>query len=155
MLLRTTLSRTKTAAHDVVSSEAFSVARWNARLAHDNTFLSYHRNAIIATVAGCGLIQYRKGEGRPPLAGAGLLVMGGLYMYVGSGLYVWQVVKLHSSLRLSSGVLFWSLFNASWPLCVWTTSLLCLLDETPAWLLEGLRSVETYLPAALHSTLFS
>lgn len=58
--------------------DSMKIARWSARLSHDNTFLSYHRNAIIATVAGCALIQYRKGEGRPPLAGAGLLTMGGL-----------------------------------------------------------------------------
>ena len=32
---------------------AAMVSRWSARLAHDNTFLSYHRNAIIATVADC------------------------------------------------------------------------------------------------------
>ena len=50
------------------SNDAQRIARWTVRLSHDNTFLSYHRNAIIATVAGCALVQYRKGEGRPPLA---------------------------------------------------------------------------------------
>ena len=87
------------AASDVAAREASAkIGRWSARLAHDNTFLSYHRNAIIATVAGCALIQYRKGEDRPPLAGAGLLAMGGLYMYIGSGLYIWQTGKLYVNL---------------------------------------------------------
>ena len=27
-----------------------------------------HRNAIIATIAGSAIVQYDKGEGRPPLA---------------------------------------------------------------------------------------
>ena len=67
------------------------MARWNVRLAHDNTFLSYHRNAMIATVAGGAAVQYRKKEGRPPLAAAGLFAIGGLYMYLGSFLYIWQV----------------------------------------------------------------
>ncbi len=59
--------------------------------AHDNTYLSYSRNAIISTVAGGALVQHHKAEGKPPLAGAGLLLMGGMFMYVGSGLYVYQV----------------------------------------------------------------
>jgi hypothetical protein len=51
-------------------------SRWGARLAHDNTYLSYSRNAIISTVAGAALVQHSKAEGKPPLAGAGLLAMG-------------------------------------------------------------------------------
>ena len=39
------------------SNDAQRIARWTVRLSHDNTFLSYHRNAIIATVAGCALVQ--------------------------------------------------------------------------------------------------
>jgi hypothetical protein len=42
-------------------------------------------------------VQQNKGEGKPPLAGAGLLLMGGMFMYVGSGLYVYQVFNLASS----------------------------------------------------------
>ena len=42
-------------------------------------------------------VQQNKGEGKPPLAGAGLLLMGGMFMYVGSGLYVYQVFKLASN----------------------------------------------------------
>ena len=144
-----------TAAAEAGQAEAArKVARWSARLAHDNTFLSYHRNAIIATVAGCALIQYRKGEGRPPLAGAGLLVMGGLYIWVGSGLYIWQVVKLRQPLRLRGAHIFWSIFNATWPCALWSVSLACLLDETPNWLIEGLRYSEGYLPGTLRSSLF-
>ena len=135
-------------------SDGARIARWSARLGHDNTFLSYHRNAIIATVAGCALINYRKGEGRPPLAGAGLLVMGGLYIYVGSGLYVWQTFKLRSALKIGPAVVLWSIFNALWPLGIWSVSLACLLDETPSWLIEGLRHSESLLPATLRSSLF-
>ena len=136
------------------TEHAARISRWSARLAHDNTFLSYHRNAIIATVAGCALIQYRSAQDRPPLAGAGMLAMGGLYMYVGSGLYLWQTIKLRVPLNLGGPVVFWSLFNASWPLALWTVSLACLLDETPRWLLEGLRTVEHMLPTAIYSSLF-
>ena len=136
------------------SNDAQRIARWTVRLSHDNTFLSYHRNAIIATVAGCALVQYRKGEGRPPLAGAGLLAMGGLYMYVGSALYVWQVYKLRVPLRLGKWAVFWATFNAFWPVGLWSVSLACLVDETPSWLLEGLRRCEQHLPGVLHSTLF-
>lgn len=136
------------------AENAAAVGRWSARLAHDNTFLSYHRNAIIATVAGCALIQYRKGEGRPPLAGTGLLIMGGLYIYVGSGLYVWQCLKLRTALRLGRAQIFWSVFNAFWPLAIWSVSLACLLDETPNWLIELLRHSEQFLPSTIHSSLF-
>ena len=149
-----------------------SLARWNLRLAHDNTFLSCaaarcepmrpflyrrphrtlrsltqqsaaplshahslalhpdHRNAIIATVAGAATLQFRKGEGRPPLAATGLLMMGGLYMYVGSTLYLWQVFKLRRGMRLGPKAIAWSVFNACWPSVLWSHSLLCLLDES-------------------------
>ena len=133
---------------------SFAIVNRSARLAHDNTFLSYHRNAIIATVAGCALIQYRKGEGRPPLAGTGLLIMGGLYIYVGSGLYIWQTWKLRHALRLGFPQMFWSVFNAMWPLAIWSVSLACLLDETPGWLIECLRRSEFALPATLRTSLF-
>jgi hypothetical protein len=56
---------------------ASKIARWSLRMAHDNTFLSYHRNAMIATVAGAAMVQYRKGEGRPPLGAACLFAIGG------------------------------------------------------------------------------
>lgn len=75
-------------------------------------------------------------------------------MYVGSGLYVWQTIKLRVPLMLSGPVVFWSLFNASWPLALWSVSLACLLDETPRWLLESLRTVEHVLPTAIYSSLF-
>jgi len=139
---------------DEATASAQRVGRWSLRLAHDNTFLSYHRNAIIATVAGGSLIQYRVNQDRPPLAGACLLGMGGLYMYVGSGLYVWQVWKLRVPLKLGKWTIFWALFNASWPLTLWSVALACLLEEPPKVLLNGLRLIEHRLPNMLHASLF-
>ena len=138
----------------VGTADAAKIQRWNARLAHDNTYLSYSRNAIISTVAGGALIQYHKAEGKPPLAGAGLLMMGGMFMYVGAGLYVMQVYKLAGPMRLSRFAVAWSLFNAIWPATLWSVSLSCLLDEYPSWLLEALRRVESHLPSVLHASLF-
>ena len=130
------------------------ISRWSLRISHDNTFLSYHRNAIIATVAGGSLIQYRQQQDRPPLAGTCLLAMGGLYMYVGSSLYVWQIFKLRKPLRLGPWTIFWGVFNASWPLVLWTLSLACLLESPPPVLLDSLRLIEDRLPSALYRTLF-
>jgi len=131
-----------------------SIAQFNLRLAHDNTFLSYHRNAIIATVAGASLVQYRKDEARPPLAAASLLIMGGMYMYVGSFLYLRQLFSWRHVLHLTPLRLTWATFNASWPIVLWTTSLACIVDETPSWLLVGLQMVEKQLPPLLHKSLF-
>lgn len=132
------------------------VSRWSLRLAHDNTFLSYARNAIIATVAGTALFQYRKGEGRPPLAAAGLLMMGGCYMYIGSGLYVWQILRLRHDLGLGPVAVGWAMFNAAWPVGLWSVSLACLVDETPDWLISGLSTAHAagMLPTALAKHLF-
>ena len=47
-----------------------------------------------------------------------------------------------------------SVLNASWPCALWSISLACLLDETPSWLLEGLRLVEAHLPSAVRTSLF-
>lgn len=138
----------------VGTADAAKIQRWGARLAHDNTYLSYSRNAIISTVAGGALIQYHKAEGKPPLAGAGLLAMGGMFMYVGSALYVLQVYKLSGAMRLSRLAIVWSLFNAIWPATLWSISLSCMLDEYPPWLLEALRMGEAHLPSVLHASLF-
>lgn len=130
------------------------LAQWNLRLAHDNTFLSYHRNAIIATVAGGALVQYQRSEGRTPLAGTGLLCMGGLYMYIGSALNIYQAVMLRRPLGLGLGSIAVAVVNAAWPVSLWSISLACLLDETPSWLLDGLRKVESHLPNVVHNSLF-
>ena len=45
-------------------------------------------------------------------------------------------------------------FNALWPNALWSVSLACLLDETPTWLIEGLRHVEHRLPNVVRSSLF-
>ena len=98
-----------------------------------------HRNAIIATIAGSAIVQYDKGEGRPPLAAAGLLAIGALYMYVGSATYVWQVppprpparlhlpkpaitrasfaqtFRLRRTLGLAPANVAFGLVNAAWP----------------------------------------
>lgn len=133
---------------------ASKIARWSLRLAHDNTFLSYHRNAMIATVAGAAMVQYRKGEGRPPLGAACLFAIGGFYMYIGSALYVYQAWRLRYTMRLRRSTLFFSTMHAAWPLTLWSIALACLLEETPTWLLTGLARVEAYLPRAIHRSLF-
>lgn len=109
---------------------------------------------MIATVAGSALVQYRKGEGRPPLAAAGLLAMGGLYTYIGSVLYVYQTLLLRRTLGLGAFTVLWAAINAVWPVVLWTISLACILDETPNWLLHSLCAVESLMPAALHSSFF-
>jgi len=123
-------------------------------MAHDNTFLSYHRNAMIATVAGAAMVQYRKGEGRPPLGAACLFTIGGFYMYVGSALYVYQAIRLRYTVRLRPWTVLFCCIHAAWPLTLWSIALACLLDETPRWLINGLAMVEGHLPMALHRSLF-
>ena len=68
----------------VSPADAASLQKMSARLTLENTYLSYTRNAVISTVAGGALVQYHKSQGRPPLAGSGLLLMGGIFMYSGS-----------------------------------------------------------------------
>ena len=46
----------------------------------------------------------------------------------------------------------WAAFNAAWPPCLWSVSLACILEETPRWLMEGLRPLEHVMPAALHAS---
>jgi len=105
-------------------------------------------------VAGGALLQYSNGEGRPPLAGVGLLCMGGLYMYIGSSIYIAQMAKFAGPLRLGNVSVLLTCFNAAWPTVLWSVSLACMLDETPQWLLEGLRRVESHLPDVIHTSLF-
>ena len=123
-------------------------------MSHDNAFLNYHRNAMIATVAGAAMVQYRKGESRPPLGAACLFVIGGLYMYLGSALYVWQALRLKHTLRLRSSTIVFCFAHAAAPCALWSIAIACLCDETPRWLLNRLERVERFLPSVLHKSLF-
>lgn len=127
---------------------------WSLRLNHENLWLSWGRNAIIATVAGVALVQYRKSEGRPPLAAFGLLCMGGAYMLTGSLAYVVSAVVLRHAMRLSVRDLAWISVQATWPVCVWGTSFLCMLDEEPDWLMDVLRLARRFLPSVMHDSLY-
>ena len=75
-------------------------------------------------------------------------------MYSGSVLYLVQTMRLRTALQLGPGTCLVHLLNALWPPLLWSVSLACLVDETPQWLLEGLRQCEAYLPTVLHSSLF-
>lgn len=138
----------------VSPADAANLQKMSARLTLENTYLSYTRNAVISTVAGGALVQYHKSQGRPPLAGSGLLLMGGIFMYSGSALYCWHTFQLRAALEFGPWSLFGSLLNAAFPTVLWSVSLACLLDETPSWLLEGLRLVEARLPSAVRTSLF-
>ena len=75
-------------------------------------------------------------------------------MYVGSALYISQTLAMRRTLLLGAPTVTWAVFNAAWPLALWTASLACMLDETPAWLLDRLCHVQGRLPAVLHSSFF-
>ena len=60
------------------------------------------------------------------LLASGLLLMGGLYMYVGSALYIWQVVKLRRGLRMSSLAVSWCFFRISW---TWVGSMVVMANS--------------------------
>ena len=141
---------------DNCGTDSEKMSRWGTRLAHDNTFLSYHRNAIISTIAGSALVQYRAEQRRPPVAAMGLFSIGAFWMYMGSGLYLYQIFKLRHSMRLSNNAIIFGCCNAAFPVMVWTLSVACILDETPAWLLDGLAKMHAagWLPAALQSSFF-
>jgi sulfur carrier protein ThiS len=133
---------------------AAQTAAWSLRLSHENTFLSWGRNAIISTVAGVALVQYRKNEGRPPLAALGLLLMGCMYMVTGSLTYIFTAVLLRDAMRLNSRDLLWISVQATWPVLVWGLSFMCMLDEEPDWLMDVLRLGRLSLPSVLHDNLF-
>jgi len=133
---------------------AAQTTAWGLRLNHENTFLSWGRNAIISTVAGVALVQYRKAEGRPPLAAFGLLCMGGAYMLTGSLAYVLSAVFLRHAMRLNVRDLVWIGVQATWPVCVWGVSFMCMLDEEPDWLMDVLRLARLFLPSAMHDSLY-
>ena len=135
-------------------AEASRIQRWSARLSLENTYLSFTRNAIICTVAGGALIQYQKSEGKPPLAGAGLLLMGGGFMYIGSATYIQLYFHLRHPLRLGWRSIVWAVLNAAAPASLYTLAIMCVLDEYPTALLEGLRRFEGHLPTLVRASLF-
>ena len=136
------------------SAATSSIARYSVQLAHENTYLSYSRNAIISTVAGGALVQYDKSQGRTPLAGAGMLAMGGLFMYSGTIMYIASAIRMRHALAWTRTDLTLSMLTAAWPVALWTTSLMCLIGTTPGWVLEGLRRIESHLPVELRISLF-
>lgn len=75
-------------------------------------------------------------------------------MLTGSLAYVMSAFLLRHAMRLNMRDLAWISLQATWPVCVWGVSFMCMLDEEPDWLMDVLRLARLFLPSAMHDSLY-
>ena len=74
-------------------------------------------------------------------------------MYIGSATYIQLYFHLRHPLRLGWRSIVWAVLNAAAPASLYTLAIMCVLDEYPTALLEGLRRFEGHLPTLVRVAL--
>lgn len=119
-------------------------ASWGLRVSLENTYLSWTRNSIIATVAGCALIQYKVDHAKlnyMPLSGLGFLFLGFTFMTLGQVSYIHASWVLRNLLGFSTLDWLWIGLNAVAPQAIWTTSIYSFLNGAPKLLSPALEKL--------------
>mmetsp|Transcript_60629 Transcript_60629/g.169419 ORF Transcript_60629/g.169419 Transcript_60629/m.169419 type:complete len:210 (-) Transcript_60629:193-822(-) len=126
-------------------TEAERIARWGLRMNLENTYLSWTRNSIIATVAGCAMIQYKVKHSdvkRMPISGVGFLLLGFSFMTMGSMNYLCAYWQLRTLLKVSTPSALWIGINGLLPPTVWISSVYCFLNGAPELMVDLLETME-------------
>mmetsp|Transcript_71716 Transcript_71716/g.134134 ORF Transcript_71716/g.134134 Transcript_71716/m.134134 type:complete len:194 (+) Transcript_71716:91-672(+) len=135
-------------------TEAERLARWGLRMNLENTFLSWTRNGIISTVAGCAMIQYKvqnAGSKRMPLSGVGFLLLGLSFMTLGSLNYMYSYWQLRSILKVSRYSAVFIGMNGMLVPGLWISSVYFFVNGAPRILHHYVESLEqrSMLPRGL------
>lgn len=115
---------------------------------HDNAYLNWIRNGLTATAVGMGFVMFRVTRDSATLSLGGICIqaMGVLYFFIGSAQYLVSAFRLQRELRITRFGSVWYVFNAAWPLLLYSTGLRCVHDMHPEWLLEFLAANVESLP---------
>eukprot|EP00043_Microstomoeca_roanoka_P009207 m.87690 g.87690 ORF g.87690 m.87690 type:complete len:216 (+) comp14514_c0_seq1:243-890(+) len=122
-----------------------SVIQKSLLLAHENGYLSWSRNAIIATAAGTAFYNI------DPLASAGLFGMGSLFMYSGTLQYWIHAVRLHKEARFRPYQLGMMIAVPTTIVTLWTISVISLLGQAPSYL-KNSKLPEIFKPRQTEQT---
>ena len=118
-------------------------------LSLENTWLNYTRNALSATGVGAAFIEFRRHtDEKPPIGGALLILMGGMYVTLGSVSTLYSAALLRHELRarrvvaafdddrvlprrLSAGGWVVAGASALWPPLIWGAAVSSLWGAPP------------------------
>ena len=136
------------AATDVRSALPTRASAQSLHLAVENAYLNWVRNGITATALGMAFVHFRVAtdDAEFSIGGAVVQTMGALYVALGAASYVSSAFFLRRELALTTAGAAWYAANAVWPLAMYATGVLCLLDWHPTWLLALLAANAQYLP---------
>lgn len=117
-------------------------------LAVENAYLNWVRNGITATALGMAFVHFRvtTDDAAFSIGGAVLQTMGAAYVFIGAVSYVSSAFFLRRELALTGLGVAWYVANAAWPIAMYATGMLCLLDWHPSWLLALLAANAESLP---------
>ena len=110
--------------------------------------MNWVRNGITATALGMAFVHFRVAtdDAEFSIGGAVVQTMGATYVALGAASYVWSAFFLRRELALTAFGAAWVAVNAVWPLAMYATAMLCLLDWHPTWLLALLAANAHVLP---------
>ena len=136
------------AATDVRSALPTRASAQSLHLAVENAYLNWVRNGITATALGMAFVHFRvtTDDAAFSIGGAVLQTMGAAYVFIGAASYVSSAFFLRRELALTGLGVAWYVANAAWPIAMYATGMLCLLDWHPSWLLELLAANAESLP---------
>ena len=136
------------AATDVRSALPTRASAQSLHLAVENAYLNWVRNGITATALGMAFVHFRVAtdDAEFSIGGAVVQTMGALYVALGAASYVSSAFFLRRELALTTAGAAWYAANAVWPLAMYATGVLCLLDWHPTWLLALLAANAHVLP---------
>jgi len=107
------------------------------RLNHENTMLSWSRNGVISTIAGCAMLELTSmTNGEKDViypGGLGMLGMGGCFFTIGAVNQIGSSLLYRHALKLSPAMCAWNFFNALWPISIWALSVKRMFELHPGW----------------------
>ena len=137
--------------NSALQTQSAAVTRASAaslHLAVENAYLNWVRNGITATALGMAFVHFRvtTDDAAFSIGGAVLQTMGAAYVFIGAVSYVSSAFFLRRELLLTAMGVAWYVANAAWPIAMYATGMLCLLDWHPSWLLALLAANAESLP---------
>jgi len=132
-------------------------SQWGLRMSIENTYLSWTRNGVIATVAGCAMIQYKVSAehlNRMPVSGFGCLLLGCSFWCLGPINYMWSYWVVREQLAMLWTDWAWVWFCGVGPPSLWLGSVYSFVHGAPPFVKRAMLDMDDreMLPNALRSS---
>ncbi|OWF35174.1 uncharacterized protein LOC110443264 [Mizuhopecten yessoensis] len=124
--------------------EKLSDSSLNCRLAAENGYLSWTRNAYISCVAGCALLTHVQTESMVD-AVFGILFISWMNMTCGTAVYTWNLLSMRRRVQMSGPLTFFYLTMVLLHFMIFTAAMVVNHADFDSTKIEGLKPEESEL----------